>query len=95
MRAAIAESEGETYGGAGSCHQQGLSVQQIKFSRLTPTHSTKIIRKASVVFLEMKTLEIHLLMALKDICSYNLDGNFDELFRNVEIENSTDAAICV
>ena len=41
----------------------------------------------------MKTLEIYLLMALKDVCSYNLDGNFDELFRDVEIENSNDAAI--
>ena len=32
-------------------------------------------------------------MALKDVCSYNLDGKFDELFRGVEIENSNDAAI--
>ena len=44
--------------------------------------------------MELKDLEIHLLMALKDVFLYNLDRNFDELFRDVEIENSTDAAIC-
>ena len=38
--------------------------------------------------MELKGLEIHLLMALRDACAYNLDGDFDELFRVVEIENS-------
>ena len=39
-------------------------------------------------------MEIHLLMAVKDVCAYNLEGDFDHLFRDVEIENSSDAAIC-
>ena len=39
-------------------------------------------------------MEIHLLITLKDVCAYNLDVDFDELFRDVEIENSSDAAIC-
>ena len=33
-------------------------------------------------------------MALKDVCAYNLDCDFNELFRAVLIENSSDAAIC-
>ena len=43
--------------------------------------------------MELKTLEIHLLMTLKDVCAYNLNSDFDELFRDVEIKNSSDAAI--
>ena len=41
-------------------------------------------------------MEIHLLIALKDLCAYNLDGDFNELLKDVhvEIENSSDAAIC-
>ena len=39
-------------------------------------------------------MEIRLLMTLKDICTYNMDGDFHELFRDVEIENSSDAVIC-
>ena len=34
-------------------------------------------------------------MALKDICSYTLDGDFNELFGDVEIEKYSDAAVCV
>ena len=34
-------------------------------------------------------------MALKEVCTYNLDGDFVELLRDVEIENSSDAAIHV
>ena len=33
-------------------------------------------------------------MTLKDVCAYNLDGDFDELFRDVEIKSASDAAIC-
>ena len=47
-----------------------------------------------MVLFELKTLEIHLLMTLKHFCAYNLDGNFDELFRDVEIKSSIEAAVC-
>ena len=34
-------------------------------------------------------------MTLEDVCAYNLDdGDFDELFRDVEIKNSSDTVIC-
>ena len=32
-------------------------------------------------------------MVLKEVFTYNLDGDSDELHRDVEIENSSDAAI--
>ena len=38
-------------------------------------------------------IEMSLLMALKDICEYNLGDKFDELFRVVKIKDSSDAAI--
>ena len=38
-------------------------------------------------------MEIHLLITLKDLCAYNLDIDFDELFRDVEIKISSDAEI--
>ena len=39
-------------------------------------------------------MEIHLLMALKEVCMYNPDGDFDELLRDEENENASDPAIC-
>ena len=33
-------------------------------------------------------------MVLKELCTYNLDYDFDKLLSDVEIENSSDAALC-
>ena len=40
-------------------------------------------------------MEIHLLMALRDACAYNLDGEFDELFKRCTNRKVyIDAVIC-
>ena len=62
---------------------------------LTATHSDEDYSKGFMRFcLELKSLEIHLLTALKEVCMYNLDCDFDELLRDVEIENPSNTAIC-
>ena len=33
-------------------------------------------------------------MALKGVCVNDFDEDFDELFRDIEIEDSSDAVIC-
>ena len=45
-----------------------------------------------MVVLELNSFEIHLLKVLKEVCAYKLDFDFDELFRAVQIENTSDAA---
>ena len=94
-QAAIARSEGEAQSEAGSCHQQDLIVQQIDLHILSPTHSAEDYSKGlSGLVLELKVLELHLMMAVKEVCTYDFEGDFDELLRDVKIENSSDAAIC-
>ena len=54
---------------------------------------TKIIRKTCVVLFGVENFTWSFADGIEGLCAFNLDNDFDELFRNVEIGNSRDAAI--
>ena len=51
-------------------------------------HSDKDYSKGLVILFGVQFIKIHLLTALKGVCAHNADGNFDELCKDVQIENS-------
>ena len=78
-------SEGEVQDEAGSCYQHGLIAQQVSFARFNfYSLWRRLIESPKWFCLELKTLKIHLLVALKDVCANDFEDDFDQLFRDVE-----------